>query len=46
MDEEVDELIREADVSGDGQIIYEGEILYKESCIFVLLLYFHPPKSE
>ena len=26
-DEEVDEMIREADVDGDGQVNYEGELL-------------------
>lgn len=26
-DEEVDEMIREADIDGDGQVNYEGEIL-------------------
>lgn len=25
-DEEVDEMIREADIDGDGQVNYEGEI--------------------
>ena len=28
-DEEVDEMIREADVDGDGQVNYEGLILNK-----------------
>lgn len=27
-DEEVDEMIREADIDGDGQVNYEGEILF------------------
>lgn len=26
-DEEVDEMIREADIDGDGQVNYEGEML-------------------
>ena len=28
-DEEVDEMIREADIDGDGQVNYEGRILKK-----------------
>ncbi len=27
-DEEVDEMIREADIDGDGQVNYEGEMLF------------------
>lgn len=27
-DEEVDEMIREADIDGDGQVNYEGEICF------------------
>lgn len=27
-DEEVDEMIREADIDGDGQVNYEGELNY------------------
>ena len=27
-DEEVDEMIREADIDGDGQVNYEGEIFF------------------
>lgn len=30
-DEEVDEMIREADIDGDGQVNYEGELLW---CFF------------
>lgn len=33
-DEEVDEMIREADIDGDGQVNYEGKIL----CFFSLVL--------
>lgn len=33
-DEEVDEMIREADIDGDGQVNYEGELL----CSFSLML--------
>jgi len=29
-DEEVDEMIREADVDGDGQVNYDGENLFKD----------------
>lgn len=29
-DEEVDEMIREADIDGDGQVNYEGNILYNK----------------
>jgi calmodulin len=33
-DEEVDEMIREADIDGDGQVNYEGEyLLYKYYCV-------------
>ena len=32
-DEEVDEMIREADIDGDGQVNYEGKILF----IYLLL---------
>lgn len=28
-DEEVDEMIREADIDGDGQVNYEGEFIVK-----------------
>lgn len=35
-DTEVDEMIREADVDGDGQINYDGTLLHK------LLATFHP----
>lgn len=28
-DEEVDEMIREADIDGDGQVNYEGELIEK-----------------
>ena len=28
-DEEVDEMIREADIDGDGQVNYEGELSFK-----------------
>lgn len=28
-DEEVDEMIREADIDGDGQVNYEGEQLWR-----------------
>ena len=31
-DEEVDEMIREADTDGDGQVNYEGKIAARESC--------------
>ena len=32
-DEEVDEMIREADIDGDGQVNYEGELLIVTSKI-------------
>ena len=35
-DEEVDEMIREADVDGDGQVNYEGERLRKLSVAYLL----------
>ena len=31
-DEEVDEMIREADIDGDGQVNYEGETIRGTSC--------------
>lgn len=34
-DEEVDEMIREADIDGDGQVNYEGEPV-----VFIVLLKF------
>ena len=46
-DEEVDEMIREADVDGDGQVNYEGktifimgEQLWLLCCLFVCLFVF------
>lgn len=30
-DEEVDEMIREADIDGDGQVNYEGELSFWHS---------------
>lgn len=36
-DEEVDEMIREADIDGDGQVNYEGQF---ELCLF--LIFFSP----
>lgn len=35
-DEEVDEMIREADIDGDGQVNYEGKMLF----LFALCLPF------
>ena len=35
-DEEVDEMIREADVDGDGQVNYEGERLRKLSAAYLI----------
>ena len=32
-DEEVDEMIREADIDGDGQINYEGSVLFAYFCL-------------
>lgn len=32
-DEEVDEMIREADIDGDGQVNYEGK--YSISCFYL-----------
>lgn len=42
-DEEVDEMIREADIDGDGQVNYEGKsnhALYYEYYPFLLLIIF------
>jgi calmodulin len=42
-DEEVDEMIREADIDGDGQVNYEGitSLLLKfSSCKFMMALYY------
>lgn len=34
-DEEVDEMIREADIDGDGQVNYEGELLWRDAlCLY------------
>lgn len=33
-DEEVDEMIREADIDGDGQVNYEGEYCYRFQILF------------
>ena len=38
-DEEVDEMIREADIDGDGQVNYEGESRLKVVPFFLLLLF-------
>ena len=32
-DEEVDEMIREADIDGDGQVNYEGKVKERENCL-------------
>ena len=34
-DEEVDEMIREADIDGDGQVNYEGELCLSRRCVCV-----------
>ena len=43
-DEEVDEMIREADIDGDGQVNYDGKYVFHQSqtCIFYL---WHPHPS-
>lgn len=41
-DEEVDEMIREADIDGDGQVNYEGNLI---SISFVPCAYHHRKKS-
>ena len=41
-DEEVDEMIREADIDGDGQVNYEGRFLLSLSCLrFICDCYFY-----
>lgn len=40
-DEEVDEMIREADIDGDGQVNYEGTFI-RSSINFYYFLYFSP----
>lgn len=38
-DEEVDEMIREADIDGDGQVNYEGKELFVNSfCVALVML--------
>ena len=34
-DEEVDEMIREADVDGDGQVNYEEFVKVRPECVFL-----------
>lgn len=42
-DEEVDEMIREADIDGDGQVNYEGERIFYLSLLYseYILLFFN-----
>ena len=40
-DEEVDEMIREADIDGDGQVNYEGKKIGKSKLIKFNFFYFH-----
>ena len=35
-DEEVDEMIREADIDGDGQVNYEGNAIFKRQVVGAL----------
>ncbi len=35
-DEEVDEMIREADIDGDGQVNYEGESVHLKHLVPIL----------
>lgn len=44
-DEEVDEMIREADIDGDGQVNYEGEMISLFTVITVLQLHFSSSAS-
>lgn len=37
-DEEVDEMIREADIDGDGQVNYEGKELLTDSLCLALFM--------
>lgn len=37
-DEEVDEMIREADIDGDGQVNYEGKELFVNSWVALVML--------
>lgn len=37
-DEEVDEMIREADIDGDGQVNYEGKKHYASLASFLIVL--------
>ena len=36
-DDEVDEMIREADIDGDGQVNYDGTIIYVFGCTICVL---------
>ena len=47
-DEEVDEMIREADIDGDGQVNYEGNFFSVKliSRIFILLFIFFVAKFQ
>lgn len=46
-DEEVDEMIREADIDGDGQVNYEGKLSgtkrFSASCRTAVSSFFDPP---
>ena len=43
-DEEVDEMIREADTDGDGQVNYDGQCSGCQLCLFYFVM-FHCNKS-
>uniref|UniRef100_A0A8B9X0Y2 Calmodulin 3 n=1 Tax=Bos mutus grunniens TaxID=30521 RepID=A0A8B9X0Y2_BOSMU len=45
-DEEVDEMIREADIDGDGQVNYEGKSLHCHSCILCFTIRSYPFKRS
>lgn len=45
-DEEVDEMIREADIDGDGQVNYEGKEFITDSCCAASVMLMVTPTSN
>lgn len=46
-EEEVDDMIKEADLDGDGMVNYEGNnVLYNSTCIIIYRGIFHMKQSD